>query len=201
MPGLWAKRNGTVSLFAALDVATARSPTTRGRATPAPTSSPSCARSRAYPAGEVHVILDNSSTHKTPDVVAWLARHPRFTFHFTPTSASWTNQVRRGRDPVTPGLRRGSFDSERALTAAIERFSRRWNAGASPFTCVKTADEILVKAVRETQDDPSARPSSHIGYAPECRHPVPGRTTSTEGSDVVVRKIACSCREHHHADI
>ena len=48
---------------------------------------------RAYPEGEVHVVLDNVSTHKTPDVQAWLARHRRFLFHFTPTSASWLNQV------------------------------------------------------------------------------------------------------------
>jgi hypothetical protein len=149
--------------------------------------SPGYLPSGAYPAGRV---------------VAWLARHPRFSFHFKPTAASWTNPVKTWFGILSrQAIRRGSFESERALTAAIERFSRRSNAGASPFTWVKTADEILVKAVRETQDDPGARPSSHIGYPPECCHPVPGRTTSTEGSDVVVRRIACACREHHHADI
>jgi hypothetical protein len=121
--------------------------------------SPGYLPSGAYPAGRV---------------VAWLARHPRFSFHFKPTVASWTNRVKPWFGILSrQAIRRGSFKSVRALTAAIERFSRRWNAGASPLTWVKTADEILARAVRETQDDPGGRHSSHIGYAHECRHPVP----------------------------
>jgi transposase len=113
---------------------------------------------RTYPRGEVEVVLDNVSTHKTPDVVAWLAKHPRFTFHFTPTSASWMNQVETWFAILTrQALRRGSFENVRVLTAAIERFTREWNAGATPFTWVKTADEILAKAVRKTQADSGAR--------------------------------------------
>ena len=103
-------------------------------------------------------MLDSVSTHKTPDVVDWLPRHPRFTFHFTPTSASWTNQVETWFGILTrQAIRRGSFENVRVLTAAIERFPREWNAGATPFLWVKTADEILARAVRKTQADSGAR--------------------------------------------
>jgi hypothetical protein len=103
------------------------------------------------------VILDNVSTHKTPDVVRWLVRHRRFTFHFTLTSASWMNQVETWFGNLTrQAFRWGSFESVRALSAAIERFTREWNAGASPFPWVKAADEILAKAVRKTQPDSGA---------------------------------------------
>jgi transposase len=113
---------------------------------------------RTYRRGEVHVVLDNVSTHKTPDVHAWLAKHPRFTFHFTPTSASWMNQIETWFGILTrQALPRGSFENVRVLTAAIERFTREWNTGATPFTWVKTADEILAKAVRKTQADSGAR--------------------------------------------
>ena len=82
------KRNGTTCLFAALEVGTGQVTTEPAPATPAPTSWPSCSRlARAYPEGELHVVLDNVSTHKTPDVRAWLGRHPRITFHFTPDLA------------------------------------------------------------------------------------------------------------------
>ena len=128
-------------------------------ATPVMTSSPSCGCSPGPTRGaRCEVVLDNVSTHKTPDVQAWLAKHPRFTFHFTPTSASWMNQVETWFGILTrQALRRGSFENVRVLTAAIERFTRDWNAGATPFTWVKTADEILAKAVRKTQADSGAR--------------------------------------------
>ena len=131
---------------------------------------------RSRPGGVTRRSLGylTSGAHSAGRVVAWLARHPRFTFHFTPTSASWMNQVETWFGILSlQAIRRGSFDGVRALTAAIERFTRLWNTGAWPFTWVKTADEILAKAVRETQDDPGGRHSSHIGYAHECRHPVP----------------------------
>jgi len=153
------RRNGTVSLYAALEVA---SGTVTGTTT---------ARHRAveflgfcrelakrYPAGELHVVLDNSSTHKTPAVTRWLRRHKRVTFHFTPTSASWMNQVETWFGILSKqAVRRGSFEDVRALVGAIERFIRHWNDGAAPFTWVKTADEILAKAVRKPQDDSGAR--------------------------------------------
>jgi transposase len=149
------KRNGTLSLFAALEVATGTvTHETRARHTGADFLAFLRHVERAHPTGEVHVVLDNVSTHKTPDVQAWLRRHKRFTFHFTPTSASWMNQVETWFGILTrQAIRRGSFENVRVLTAAIERFTREWNAGAGPFTWVKTADEILAKAVRKTQVD------------------------------------------------
>ena len=153
------KRNGTLSLFAALEVATGQvTNQTRERHTGDDFLAFLRLLARTYRTGEVHVVLDNVSTHKTPDVLAWLARHPRFTFHFTPTSASWMNQIETWFGILTrQAIRRGSFENVRVLTAAIERFTRDWNAGASPFTWVKSADEILAKAVRKTQADSGAR--------------------------------------------
>jgi transposase len=128
------KRNGTTSLFAALEVGTGVVTTdTRERHTGADFLAFMRRIAREYPRGEVHVVLDNVSTHKTPDVQAWLARNRRFTFHFTPTSASWMNQVETWVGILTrQALRRGSFESVRALVAAIERFTREWNAGPHP---------------------------------------------------------------------
>jgi transposase len=147
------KRNGTLSLFAALEIATGTvTNETRERHTGADFLAFLHLLARTYPSGEVHVVLDNVSTHKTPDVQAWLRRHKRFTFHFTPTSASWLNQIETWFGILSSqAIRRGSFESVRALVAAIERFTRVWNAGASPFTWVKTSDEILAKAVRKPQ--------------------------------------------------
>ena len=145
------KRHGTTNLFAALEIATGTVTTdTRERHTGADFLAFLHLIARAYPRGEVHVILDNVSTHKTPDVQTWLAKHPRFTFHFTPTSASWMNQVETWFGILSrQAIRRGSFESVRALVAAIERFTRAWNAGATPFMWVKTADAILAKAIRK----------------------------------------------------
>jgi len=105
---------------------------------------------REYPTGELHVVLDNVSTHSTPEVRAWLAHHPRITFHFTPTSASWMNQIETWFGILTRGaIRRGSFSSVKELVAMIDAFTRAWNEGSGPFTWVRTADEILAKAVRK----------------------------------------------------
>jgi hypothetical protein len=90
------------------------------------------------------------SSHKTPDVRAWLERHPRITFHFTPTSASWMNQIETWFGILSrEAIRRGSFGSVKELIAGIELFAATWNAGASPFAWIKPADEILAKAVRK----------------------------------------------------
>ena len=145
------KRNGTTSLFAALEVATG-TVTTGARARQAGADFLAFLRrvERAYPDGELHVVLDNVSTHKTPDVRAWLERHPRITFHFTPTSASWLNQIETWFGILSrQAIRRGSFGSVKELIAMTDAFTRQWNAGSSPFTWVKTADEILAKAVRK----------------------------------------------------
>jgi hypothetical protein len=105
---------------------------------------------QAHPDGEWHVILDNVSTHRTPDVRVWLERRPRITFHFSRTSASWMNQVETWFGILSRGaIRRGSFGSVNELIARTYLFAASWNAGASPWAWVRTADEILAKAVRK----------------------------------------------------
>jgi len=148
------RRNGTTDLYAALDVAT-------GEVTTQSTERHRAVEflgflrliDRTYPAGDIHVVLDNDSTHKTPAVGRWLRRHRRFTFHFTPTSASWMNQVETWFSILTRDLLvRGSDESVRALVARIERYVREWDSHARPFVWVKTANEILAKAVRKPQE-------------------------------------------------
>src|SRR6266705_2340228 len=145
------KRNGITSLFAALNVATGEvTHEARSRHTGADFLAFLRRLERVYRDQELHVILDNVSTHKTPDVNAWLSRHPRITFHFTPTSASWLNQVETWFGILTrQAIRRGSFGSVKELIAMINTFTANWNAGSTPFSWVRTADEILAKAVRK----------------------------------------------------
>jgi transposase len=145
------ERHGTTSLFAALNVATGEvTQQARARHTGADFLAFLRRLDRAYPAGELHVVLDNVSTHTRPAVRAWLDRHPRITFHFTPTSASWMKQVETWFSVLTrQAIRRGSFGSVKELVAMIEAFTANWNAGSTPFVWTKTADEILAKAVRK----------------------------------------------------
>lgn len=145
------KRNGTTSLFAAIDVATGHvTNATSDRHTAVDFLAFLRRIARTYPDQELHVILDNVSTHKTPAVRAWLERQPRITFHFTPTSASWMNQIETWFGILSrQAIRRGSFGSVKELIAGIDLFTGKWNAGATPFAWVKTADEILAKAVRK----------------------------------------------------
>lgn len=144
-------RNGTTSLFAALEIATGTVTTeARSRHTGADFLAFMGRVERAYPEGELHVVLDNVSTHKTPEVLAWLRRHPRITFHFTPTSASWMNQIETWFGILTrQAIRRGSFGSVKELIARINTFTANWNTGSTPFVWTRTADEILSKAVRK----------------------------------------------------
>jgi hypothetical protein len=147
------KRNGTLVPSAALEVATG-TVTTRTSAQHRSIEFLDFLNllARTYPRRQLQVVLDNVSTPTTPAVERWLRRHPRIHFHFTPTSASWMNQIETWFGILSrQALRRGSFESVRALVAAIERFTRQWNEGASPFTWVKTPDEILAKAVRKPQ--------------------------------------------------
>jgi transposase len=98
---------------------------------------------------DVHVVLDNLSTHKTPAVKRWLQRHPRFQLHFTPTHASWLNQVERFFGLLTEhALRRGSHTSPKKLRGAITAYIDAHNAKSKPFRWVKTADEILASIAR-----------------------------------------------------
>ena len=92
----------------------------------------------------MHVIVDNSSTHKTPAIHRWLLRHPRFTFHFTPTYSSWLNLVERWFAELTERwLRRGSHRSTKELVASIRTWIEGWNDNPKPFIWHKSADEIL----------------------------------------------------------
>jgi transposase len=100
----------------------------------------------------VHLILDNYSTHKTPMIHRWLARHPRFHVHFTPTGASWINMVERWFAALTEKqLRRGVHRSTRELETAIRRYIAATNSSPKPFVWTKTADEILSSIARFCQ--------------------------------------------------
>jgi transposase len=93
---------------------------------------------------DVHVIADNYGTHKTPAITAWLARHPRFHLHFTPTSSSWINQVERLFGFITDDLiRRGNHTSVQALENDIRGWIQNWNDDPRPFIWTKTAEQIL----------------------------------------------------------
>jgi transposase len=100
---------------------------------------------KAVPADlDIHIVCDNYGTHKTADIKAWLATHPRFHVHFTPTGSSWLNQVERWFGLLTDKrIRRGAHTSIQALENDIRDWITTWNANPRPFTWVKTADEIL----------------------------------------------------------
>jgi len=98
---------------------------------------------------DVHLVLDNYGTHKHPTVRAWLARRSRYHLHFTPTYASWLNQVERWFGLITQrAIRRGSFRTVRELVQRIDTFVTRYNATAHPFAWTATADSILAKLRR-----------------------------------------------------
>jgi transposase len=154
-PGLPARqthdylRNGVTSLFAALEVARGR---VLGECRPRHTGADFLAFvkqvARRYP-GDLHFILDNSSSHKTPAVQAWLGAQPRVHFHFTPTGASWMNMIEAWFSVLTrKSIRRGSFDSVRALVRHIQAYLDHWNEHPVPFTWTKTAEQIIAKALR-----------------------------------------------------
>jgi transposase len=93
---------------------------------------------------DVHLVCDNYGTHKTPAITTWLAKHPRFHLHFTPTSSSWINQVERWFGFITDELiRRGSHTSVQTLEADIRAWVKNWNADPRPFIWTKTAEQIL----------------------------------------------------------
>jgi transposase len=94
----------------------------------------------------VHLIADNYATHKHPKVKAWLARHRRFHIHYTPTYASWLNQVERWFALITQqAIRRDSFRSVRELVAKIDRYVTHYNEHERPFVWTATADAIFQK--------------------------------------------------------
>jgi transposase len=139
-------RNGTTNLYAALDVASGKvisEMTPRHRAEEFRRFLNLIERS--VPEGlEVHVVLDNSSTHKTPSIQRWLKRHPRFTLHFTPTYSSWLNLVERWfAELTTKWLKRGSHRSVRDLVASIRTWIATWNDEPRPYVWHKSSEEIL----------------------------------------------------------
>lgn len=139
------KRHGVVDLFAALEVATGRvTHDLRDTHTGADFLSFMKKVERQYAGKELHVILDNSSAHGTPDIVAWLAAHPNVHFHYTPTSASWLNQV-EGFFGILgkQSLSTTNFPSKRALRAHIAAFMRAWNRNPTPFEWTKPAQAII----------------------------------------------------------
>ena len=101
---------------------------------------------------DVHLILDNYGTHKTPAIHRWLLRHPRFHLHFTPTRASWINLIERWFGVLTEKqIRRGTHRSTLQLEAAILRYIDEGNTHPKPFVLTKTADEILASIARFCQ--------------------------------------------------
>ena len=139
-------RHGVTDLFAALNLATGQVVhQTRSRHRAIEFRKFLDAIDDAVPAGlAVHVVLDNSSTHKTPEIHKWLLRHPRFTFHFTPTSSSWLNLVERWFAELTRKLlQRSAHRSVAALTADLDHWIETWNDDPKPFVWHKTADQIL----------------------------------------------------------
>jgi transposase len=149
------ERHGTTSLFAALDIATGK---VIGE----------CHRRHRHQeflrfmeridstlppdAGEIHLVLDNYGTHKTPRVIRWFARHPRYHLHFTPTGGSWVNQVERWFAGITDKrIRRGSFTSVRNLETAIRDYLDHNNKNPKPFVWTADADLIPGKIQRLSQ--------------------------------------------------
>ena len=147
-------RHGTTTLFAALDISTGE-------------VLAQCKRRHRHqeflaflghvdasvpPELDVHLVIDNYATHKHAAVRAWLAARPRYHMHFTPTYASWLNQIGRWFGHVTQrAIRRGSFKTVRELVRRIDAFVRHYNAGARPFAWTATADSILAKLQRLLQ--------------------------------------------------
>ena len=149
------KRNGTTTLFAALEVAT-------GKVTDQCYDRHGKAEfldflrkvAKTYPRRRLHVVLDNYHTHKHAEINDWLAKNPRVTLHFTPTSGSWLNLVEVFFGIITrQAIRRGSFDNVKELVTAIRAFIDGWNERCHPFTWTKTADQILPHATRKRDSD------------------------------------------------
>jgi transposase len=154
------KRNGTTTLFAALHVVEGK---VIGQCLPRHRHQEFLKflrkLDREFPKGlDLHLILDNYGTHKTPEVKAWLKKHPRFKLHFTPTSSSWLNLVERWfRELSQKRLKRGVFHSVEDLIETIEDFLRAHNDDPKPFVWTASAESIIEKVNRckvilETQD-------------------------------------------------
>ena len=159
------KRNGTTTLFAALDLL-------QGKVIG------DCHKrhrhqeflrflrriDREFPGkGPLHLVMDNYGTHGTPEVKSWLKKHPRFAVHYVPTSCSWLNLIERWFAELTnKRIRRDSFRSVDDLTAAIEEFLSAWNENPKPFVWTATVDSILAKLARCRQTLEQIQPGCSV---------------------------------------
>ena len=140
-------RHGTTNLFAALDVGSGE---VYGECRPTRDGAQFLdflnKAVEPHAGKEIHVILDNLSTHTTPDVQQWLANNPHVRFHFTPIGYSWINQIETWFGIITrQAIRRGTFTSVKVLITQIRDYIAHWNADARPFTWTATTEEILAK--------------------------------------------------------
>jgi transposase len=140
-------RHGVTNLFAALNVGTGE---VLGECYPARDGANFLAflekAVKPHAGQEIHVVLDNLSTHTTPDIQAWLQRNPNVRFHFTPKGASWVNQIETWFGIITrQSIRRGTFTSVKVLIKQIRDYITHWNTSPTPFVWTATADEILAK--------------------------------------------------------
>jgi transposase len=140
-------RHGTVNLFAALNVGTGE---VFGECRNTRTGEDFLdflkKAVKPHADKDVHIVLDNLSTHSTPDVVAWLEKNTNVTFHFTPVGSSWLNQIETWFGIITrQSIRRGTFTSVRALIKQIKDYIDMWNLNPRPFSWTATTDEILAK--------------------------------------------------------
>jgi len=144
-------RHGTTTLFAALDLATGKviGELHRRHRSKEFLTFLRTIEANVPPELDVHLILDNYGTHKTPSVKGWLARHSRFHVHFTPTSASWLNLVERWFALISERkIKRGTHRSTIELERAIREYLNIYNESPQPFRWHKTADEILANVAR-----------------------------------------------------
>ena len=145
------QRNGTTTLFAALDKATGK---VIGKCYPRHRAEEfrsflNVIRKNVPPELDVHIIADNYATHSAPTVKRWLSRNPRFHIHFIPTHSSWLNQVETWFSILTTRqIKRSSHNSVKELNTAIDEFLVAWNENPTPFKWTKTADEILANVAR-----------------------------------------------------
>jgi transposase-like protein/transposase len=161
-------RHGTTSLFAALDMATGKVIGSLHRRHRASEFKKFLIRidEEVPDSLDVHLILDNYSTHKTPDIHRWLLRHPRFHLHFTPTSGSWLNMVERWfGELTTKKIKRGAHTNVPNLEKDIRAWVALWNENPRPYVWVKTADQILESLARYCERISAAvahnKPGSH----------------------------------------
>ena len=152
-------RHGTTSLFAALDTKTGKviSQLQRRRRSVEFRKFLDTIEANVPPELDVHLVMDNYATHKTPAIQRWLVRHPRYHVHFTPTSASWLNQAERFFAALTEKqIRRASFQSTQQLEKAIRQYLEHHNTQPKPFVWTKSADDILTTLAKYCERTPDS---------------------------------------------